>query len=357
MIAASVLIFQIKPLTVVASLAALIGLALLIRGLRLLAGNGPKAALSSTIDKVSPGLVEVKGRAAGPYTITAPLTSKPCYLYRTTVWQQRKSRTHEWEMVVDETLHVPFFLEDSTGQLLIEPLGAGLDVPIGFREEYGGSVFFDSNTVLPAVNLFLARHGVAPTGRILIEEFCIEPQSELFVTGTITENPGIEVRPLFRKKDEPRPTATKSAQPDADAPEVIRLSSLSPFLTAGALTQQSRIAAALNKAGIQNPNAWSVAGVPYAGRDSANATAVLPEEADSVAKDAPQEPLQLQPGFNLKPTLVLMKGPDDAPFLFCSHGAQPRVRTSAWKPVAMLCAGTALMFAGFCVLLLKMHLL
>ena len=282
-------------------------------------------------------------------------------------WTWSHSTDQLWETLDPEAWERtgnPHFILQSVSQARLEeaaadpkPLGAGLDVPIGFREEYGGSVFFDSNTVLPAVNLFLARHGVAPTGRILIEEFCIEPQSELFVTGTITENPGIEVRPLFRKKDEPRPTATKSAQPDADAPEVIRLSSLSPFLTAGALTQQSRIAAALNKAGIQNPNAWSVAGVPYAGRDSANATAVLPEEADSVAKDAPQEPLQLQPGFNLKPTLVLMKGPDDAPFLFCSHGAQPRVRTSAWKPVAMLCAGTALMFAGFCVLLLKMHLL
>ena len=255
---------------------------------------------------------------------------------------------------MDETLHVPFFLEDSTGQLLIEPMGADLDVPISLREEYGGPTFYDSHTVLPAVSLFLARHGAVPTRRILIEEFCIEPQSELFVTGTITENPGIEVRPLFRKKDEPKPAAMKGIQAIPEAPEIIQLSGSSPS-TDGAMTQQSRIAAALNKAGIQNPNAWAVAGIPYPGRESEHATAVLPEETGFVAKDPPQE--QLPSGFNLKPALVLMKGPDDAPFVLGSRSSQARARTSAWKPVAMLCAGTALTSAGFWILLRKLHLL
>ena len=355
MIPASALI-PITVSTTVCLLSVLSGLGLLIRGFLLLLENGKtKTAPPLKIDQAAVGLAEVSGRASGPYTITAPITSKPCYLYRTTVWQEpRNWQPDAWEKVVDETLHVPFFLEDSTGQLLIEPMGADLDVPVSLRAVYGGSMFFDPNAVVPAVNLFLARHGVAPTSRILIEERCIEPQSEVFVTGTITENPGIEVGPLFRKKDERRPNAAKGIEFGGDGPEIIQLSSPSVSLTSGIMTQQSRIAAALNKAGIQNPNAWAAAGVPYSEHDAANATAVLSEETASVGKDAPQEKLQLQSGFDLKPARVLMKGPDDAPFVFCSHHTQLPARTSNWKPLAMLSAGTVLASAGFCVFLLKM---
>ena len=354
LIPSSALVPSIPDLTVVCMLAVLIGLGLLIRGLLLLAGESPRPSPASKINEVSLGLVEISGRASGPYTITAPITSKPCYLYRTAVWQQRKSHSHEWEKVVDETLHLPFFLDDSTGQLLIEPMGANLDIRISLREEYGGPAFFDSNAVLPSVSAFLARHGVVPTRRILIEEVCIEPQSELFVTGTITENPGVEVRPLFRKKDEPKPAAMKGIQTTSKAPEIIQLSTPSSSVSVGAMTQQSRIAAALSKAGIQNPNAWAAAGVPYPERDSEHATAVLSEEAAAVVQHQQE---QSQPGFNLTPALVLMKGPDDAPFVLASRNEQRRGRTSAWNPVALLSAGTALAVAGCWILFVKLHLL
>ena len=39
------------------------------------------------------------------------------------------------EKVADETLHAPFFIEDSSGHLLIEPFGADLDLHCDFQQE------------------------------------------------------------------------------------------------------------------------------------------------------------------------------------------------------------------------------
>src|SRR5580700_4410815 len=69
----------------------------------------------SKISSPSLGLVEVNGVAAGPYTMPAPITGKPCFLYHTTAWQRHDSGKQEWEKVADETLHLPFFIADSAG--------------------------------------------------------------------------------------------------------------------------------------------------------------------------------------------------------------------------------------------------
>ena len=156
------------------------------------------ATPTSKIRSAALGLVEVNGKAAGPYTMSAPITGKPCFLYHTTAWQQREGKKQEWEKVADETLHLPFFIDDSTGQLLIEPLGADLDLHRDFREEYAAS-FFSSNIgddVPPRVSVFLSRHGIVPGRRLRIEERSIKPEDALFVAGTLTENPGVQVRPF-----------------------------------------------------------------------------------------------------------------------------------------------------------------
>jgi hypothetical protein len=333
------------------ALPALVGACLLVRGLILLADKRPKSAALSKIDGIAPGDVAVRGTATGPYSITAPIAGTTCYLYRTAVWQQKKSPTQGWEKLADETLHVPFFLEDSTGQLLIEPLGADLQIPISLREEYTAAAFYGASTIPPAINVFLARHRITPTNRILIEEFCIEPKSDLFVSGTVTENPGVEARPLSAKKANGfMPSDKKQDQPDAPEPEIVRLSSASTPSASDAMTQQSRIAAALTKAGIQNPNAWAAAGVPYPG--PASATALLHEEPAAPVHE-PAKTTDTPSTFNLKPPLVLMKGPGDAPFVLSSRIIQLPARASRWNALLLLTTGGALTLASLWILLTK----
>lgn len=96
----------------------------------------------SRIHSASIGLVEVSGAPVGPYVLTAPVSGGSCYYYRVQVWQWVESdNKHAWKSVLDESLFVPFFLEDSTGRVLINPQGAEMDVHRNFSDEVGSMIF------------------------------------------------------------------------------------------------------------------------------------------------------------------------------------------------------------------------
>lgn len=330
MIASFALIVSIKHPAVFCTLAIAIGVYLVFRGLSFPAQKRRQKAPACKIATVLPGLVEVNGFASGPSTISAPVTGQACYLYRSTAWQQRKAPGHEWEKIAEETLHLPFFLEDSTGQLLIEPLGAELDLQSEFHKEYDPAAFREPNNVPPAVSVFLAHHGVVtPARRIRIEECCIRSESAVFIAGTVTENPGVEVRAIAHQ-----------TLPRTDAREVIRLSVGTEPLTMDAMTQQSKIAAALVKAGIRNPNAWAAAGLDYPATSRESDTETKLSEPDAQSHRAP--------------SLVLMKGPEDAPFLISWRSQRELGRAYLWQTAVMVAGGSVLTLAGVCALLMQL---
>lgn len=132
---------------------------------------------------------------------------------------------------------------------------------------------------------------------------------------------------------------------------MIRLSVSTEPLTIDAMTQQSKIAAALVKAGIAKPDAWAVAGLPYPEADSENrkATGPLPNEDRGTKSREPQA----EPRFT--PALVLMKGPEDAPFVISWRSQRERGRAYIRQSALMLCGGTVLTLAGLYLFLLKTH--
>jgi E3 ubiquitin ligase len=191
-------VFVIEPfnrlglLGLVALLGIYCGVYVFFRGFRML--QHKRLILNTPLSKIrsaSMGLVEVSGMAAGPQTIPAGITGEPCYYYHASAWQQAESdRQRGWEKVVDESVGVPFFVDDGTGRMLVYPQGAKLDVHRNFREEYGGSFFTTREMVPESVRNFLLRHGIAPSGMIRLEERCILPGYPLFVFGTLGENSG-----------------------------------------------------------------------------------------------------------------------------------------------------------------------
>lgn len=358
------LVIPVSDLTILSLAAIAGGLYLFFLGFHLLARkrlllNTP----TSKIRSASLGLVEVSGLATGPQTIPAPITGKSCYLYRTTAWQRRdSSRNQEWERVANEVLFVPFFLGDGTGELLVDPLGAELDLHRDFREEYSASFFSTRNQVPPQVSAFLARHGVTPARRIRIEESCIKPKNALFVVGTLAENPGLEVRPFPITGEETRHLVSAGngfERPVFNpSPNVVRLSESAGPVSADAMTLQGRIAAALTKAGITNPAAWSAAGVPYE-RLSIQETRVTQlsangkdDEAVTLGGDS-----RLSSGFNPAPPVLLKKGENDSTFLISWRSQREVVRSLAWKSAVMVWGGGALALLGIYVFLLQMELL
>jgi hypothetical protein len=293
------------------------GIVLFIRGFRLLKRR--RLILDTPFSKIrsaSIGMVEVSGQAVGPYTMNAPITAHACYFYRTLVWELKKEgKNSQWVKVAGECMHLPFFVDDNTGRVMIDPRGADLDLHRDFQQEFSNSFFSTKEVAPPEVVAFLARHGVSTNNRIKVEEFCIKPKNALFVLGTFGENPGVEVTARPTREIERLGPSTHAFSLRADAvvlapsvgndiaahsfserlsipsqsgqslfrqslsnqflqrQEVIRLSADSAPTKTADMTQQQKVAAALLKAGISNPAARTAAGasIPVLGGPKANA--------------------------------------------------------------------------------------
>lgn len=175
---------------VVAGAGAILGIYLFWSGFRKL--RFKRMILNTPLSRIrgaSIGLVEVNGTPTGPSILTAPVTGDPCFYYRVQAWQWTQSGDkHAWKSVLEESLYVPFFLEDSTGRVLVDPQGADMDVHRSFVDEVGASLFRTPELVPPHLRDFLVKRGLVPYDKIKIEEHIIREGFPLFVFGTLGEN-------------------------------------------------------------------------------------------------------------------------------------------------------------------------
>ncbi len=346
LVAAFSAILPTSELSIFALVGVVGGLYLFIVGFRLLARKHLIADTpTSRINSASMGLVEVSGRATAAYTIPAAITGNTCLLYRTVAWQQGESRRrNEWDKIAEENQHVPFFLDDGTGQLLVDAQGAELDLERDYRGEFDASPF--SIIGLPdQVSSFLARNGVTAQRRIRIEEWTIKPDEDLFVVATLAENVGAQFSPLdSRAGDDPKSLA---------APEIIRLSADATPATSADMTLQGKIAAALTRAGIQKPEAWAAAGI-------STETSAPPERQISqirVNGQIRRETPGSNGNFNLASPVVLRKGENNPTFLISWQSRQDVIHALSWKSMTMVFGGGGLMLMAIYVLLLQAGML
>jgi hypothetical protein len=324
----------------------------------------------SKIRSAAMGMVEIGGLAVGPYTMVAPITERECFYFRTLVWEwKQQGKNTQWVKVAGECMHVPFFVDDNTGRMLIDPRGAHLDLHRDFEQEFCDS-FFTTKEPAPAnVRAFLARHGVMTNNKIKVEEFCIKPKNSLFILGTLTHNPGLEVSAQPVQDVSPVSTFTAhgfslslsvggrefetgspinqfSLQQPARDPEVIRLSTASSSLSAADMTQQQKIAAALVKAGISNPAAWMTAGIAPQARSSVQ---VLDHPSNATGENANGS--SHGEDFDLHPAVVLTKGTNNKNFLISWRSQKEVVRALGWKCALMIWGGPVLALLSLYLLL------
>jgi hypothetical protein len=323
------------------------------------------------------GMVELNGLAVGPYTMVAPVTARPCYCYRTFVWEWRQSgKNKRWVKVASECMHVPFFLDDNTGKVMVDPRGADLDLHQDFHQEFCDGFFTTKQEAPPNVRSFLSRHGISTTNKIKVEEFCIKPKNALFLLGTLDENPGLDLTPDPIHDAEATQLIVGNALSFSLNTEVVR-NALSPMIggtngfsglsLSGGLQHDpafdsiydkaisttrvahpspapgstkpadgAAVAAALLKAGISSPAAWAAARVtPTAGT-------------------TPATPLE---GFDQHPSVVLMKGKNNPTFLISWRSQRDLARSLGWKCTLMIWGGPALALLSLYLLLAITHLL
>jgi hypothetical protein len=280
-------------------------------------------APASKIRNATTGLVEVSGLATGPHVITSPLKQIECYYYRTIAWQWKKSSDSEWEKIADETLHIPFYVDDSTGKLLIDPTGAVMDLHCDFHEQYQPSA---SSQMPVSIEEFLLRHGVSSNANIKLEEYCVKHDDFLFVLGTLSQNPGLDVSLTPRWAAQ----SGESSAEDAESPTsrtIIHLSSGNAPVPANEMTQQQKIAAALTKSGMFSAASTSRTSPTKRKPVSVPQTATAIEEKHS--------PIDTT-GFDLHPPVVMMKGIAEPTFFISWKSPRDGVNFLGWKVAAMI---------------------
>lgn len=324
----------------------------------------------SKIRSASMGMVEISGLAVGPYTMIAPITARPCYYHRTIVWEwKQRGKSKEWVKVAAECMHVPFFVDDNTGRMMVDPRGAEIELHRDFQREFCDSFFTTKDPMPDNVRTFLARHGVATNNKIKVEEFCIKPKNSLFILGTLGENPGIEISTQPVRDEEASSVSSSAgggsftlwinktkvfsggdkqlsasvfAQPSAMAaaaplPPFMRLGTDSGATKSTDSAQQQKIAAALIKAGISNPAAWSAAGLP----GGAAGVQVIADSIPTLSGAHAPASGSLA-GFDPRPPVVLMKGIANKTFLISWRSQQEVARSLGWKCTLMIWGGPLL---------------
>jgi len=195
--------------------------------------------------------------------------------------------------------------------------------------------------------------------------------------GTLAENPGIEVAAqpvrdegtsllssstgggslrLSIHKTEVFPGGGQqlSASPFAQAsavtarpqsPQFIHLGTHSGATTGTDSAQRQRIAAALIKAGISNPAAWSAAGLAGGAAGVQVVADSIPELSGALAT----APGSLD-GFDPHPPAVLMRGVANKTFLISWRSQQEVARSLGWRCTLMIWGGPLLSL--FCLYLI-----
>ena len=368
-----------------AAIGALSGVVFFFRGFQMLRYkrlvlNTPECKIRSA----AMGLVEIEGLAKGPQTIPAGITGDPCFYYRAVAWRlEDTGRNRQWKRVADERLFLPFFLQDSTGRLLVNAQGADFDVHCNFKDECGSS-FFSTRDVLPlSASLFLTRYGLAYSDRLRLEEYCVKPGFPLFIFGTLGRN------------DAPRPSAPAAHLPPQQPSHRSQLNVFGPFLlrffagipgmnvtATGApipATPFEIVPAASAappspsaQAGPAGPaSSWSSVSIDEAGAGklgaaiarhaaSAQTAASLAASASpaAVADPPPAAPLPAPPapaldadGFEVHPPVAIAKGSDGAPFTISSNSQKEVVSALAWKSTLCIWGGPVLTLVSLYVLL------
>ena len=174
----------VSLLTLLCGLGGLIvGVYLFFRGFQLL--KRKRWIEDTPISKVAGaaiGQVKVLGRATGPYTLLSPLAGVDCYYYRAIARSGARAENEERrESRAVESIFTPFFVEDETGKLMVDPRGAELDLP----QEYDETVSIASMS--ECARRFLQRHGLSAQSETIVSEYAIKPGDPLLVLGRLGE--------------------------------------------------------------------------------------------------------------------------------------------------------------------------
>ncbi len=141
------------------------------------------------------GLVEIYGAVLPDKKVyKSPFTNKDCVYYHYLVQEYKNQGKHSsWVTVNAGSQSLPFYLQDNTGKVLIDPAFADINVPL----DYEGTSGIGKEPSITIKN-FLGSKGLRHEGffsinkRMRYREYFIAPGDKLYILGTAGKNPNIK---------------------------------------------------------------------------------------------------------------------------------------------------------------------
>ena len=316
------------------------------------------------------------GMVEGKIPLTAPISGKPCFYFRTAVWRKEESAKETspgnagWKLVAEESLAKPFILNDATGRILVDPVGAEMDWPHDTYEEYGKTLLSTHTDVPAALEEFLARHKVKAGAAVRVEEYLIGPGAEVYVRGLKCGN--LE----FRSPAEAQTQTEKSSRnkdvriaPKVSGTKIVRLSPEAQPVPAREMSMQSRVAAALTlaraNAAAKTSEPIVIPGVTVAvvsegsgSLSSQSGTALLQQsEMQNGTRAEGQAKVPADSGANsLQPAFIVRKPLDGSAFTISHRLGSDSDLPSPVRAVTLLLGGPLIALASIGELLARFGL-
>jgi Zn-finger nucleic acid-binding protein len=141
---------------------------------------------TSTIRSLALGLVEISGRVQPEeQVLSTPFSGLPCVFYTYAVEERVSSGKHtRWETIAKGTSEQPFFVSDTTGRVLIVPLGAELILQDErtFRNDWLGAL--PPTTIAGLNRLGISTERWMGSKTLRCRESFILPEELVYVLGT-----------------------------------------------------------------------------------------------------------------------------------------------------------------------------
>ena len=147
---------------------------------------------TSKIRAIAMGLVEIFGKVVPieKNLLLSPFSNIDCVYYKYTIerWV-KKDDNHHWQVVNSGKTSLPFKLKDGTGSVLIDPVGANIDIK---SKTFSSDAGHDPP---PIIQNFLNNSNLKYEGffginyRMRYRESIIVPDENLYIIGNATDNP------------------------------------------------------------------------------------------------------------------------------------------------------------------------
>ncbi len=354
----------------------LCGIYLFGQGLLLLRHRRQASPLAK-IANAKAGPILVGGWAQGTDILISPISGKPCFYSRATLWRQEEpANADSWEVVAEETQGKPFLLSDRSardwseegksggipsggilsGRILVDPRGAHVDLPRDTYEEYGKTLLATLTDIPPGLDAFLKRNKVDASAALRVGEYLLAPGAEIFVHGVAVANPALarSSEPSSLEKDKKPAGKTAPPAPHPVAAQVIRLSPEPGNRPATEMTMQSRVAAALALARTRSspavaPNPLHIPSISVAVAETNRRPEAHAQTENKHAPKASEVTVPAVPGQPQPPLVVRQK--DGSRFTISYRNQPAPAPASIRRAAAFLAAGPLVTAASAYMLL------